>query len=296
MRSAALEGLIDMMRSQSGAAAPSVEDLRTRAKAGSGMTPLVDGTVVTAALAGSVPMEWVEAPGAIPGRTVIHLHGGGYAVGSPDSSRPYASRLSAACRSRIMVLDYRLAPEHPFPAAIEDATAAYRWAIDGGADPAKTALCGESSGGGLVLATLLALRDRAAPLPALAVCCSPWTDLTMSGGTIRSKADVDPLVREDLLTALAQAYLGDGDKKMPLASPLFGDLKGLPPLLIQVGTAEILLDDSLRFADAARAAGVDVQVDVWDDMVHTWQLFAPFVPEGQAAIDKIGQFVDSRLV
>jgi acetyl esterase/lipase len=287
--------MIEMIRSQSDGSVPTIEGLRAQAQASGGMSPLVPDTSVTRAAAGPVPVEWVAAPGASQDRTLVHFHGGGYAVGGLDSSRAFASQLSLAARARVLVVDYRLAPEHPYPAALDDAVAAYRWALDSGADPTQLTVIGESSGGGLALATLVALRDGGGPLPALTVVCSPWTDLTLSGDSMTTRKEIDPLIQGELLAELAKAYLGAVDPRLPTVSPLFADLSGLPDLMIQVGTAEILLDDSLRIADAARAAGVDVTLDVWDDMIHTWQLFAAFVPEGKEAIDKIGSYIDGRL-
>ncbi len=295
MPSAELTTMIEMIRSQSDGSIPTIEGLRAQAQASSGMSPLVADTTVTSAKAGLVPVEWVVAPGAREDRTLLHLHGGGYAVGGLDSSRSFASQLSLAARARVLVADYRLAPEHPHPAAVDDAVAVYRWALESGVDPAKLTVIGESSGGGLALATVVALRDGGGPLPALIVVCSPWTDLTLSGDSMTTKEAADPLIQRELLAELAKNYLGTVDPRLPIASPLFADLTELPDLMIQVGTAEILLDDSLRLADAARAAGVDVTLDVWEDMIHTWQLFAAFVPEGQAAIDKIGNYIDRRL-
>src|ERR671930_750563 len=241
--------------------------------------------------AAGVPAQWVVAPGAERRRVLLYLHGGGYVVGSLTTHRDLAGRLSRAAAARVLVIDYRLAPEHPFPAAVEDATAAYRWLVSRGTDPAHIAIAGDSAGGGLTLATLIALRDGGDPLPAAAACLSPWVDLEGGGASMTSKAAVDPFVRREMIQFMAQQYLGGRDLRTPLAAPLYADLQGLPPLLIQVGTAEVLLDDATRIAERARAAGVEVSLEVWDDMIHVWQLFAPILAEGQQAIKRIGAFI-----
>jgi acetyl esterase/lipase len=205
------------------------------------------------------------------------------------------SRLSRTAAARALAIDYRLAPEHPFPAAVEDATAAYRWLLSGGVDPAGVVIAGDSAGGGLTVATLVALRDAGDPLPAAAVCLSPWVDMEGLGESMTAKADVDPMIQRGEILEMAQAYLGEADPRTPLAAPLYADLTGLSPMLIQVGTAEVLLDDSIRLAERARAAGVDVTLEPWDDMFHVWQAFALLLPEGQQAIDRIGEFVRERL-
>jgi acetyl esterase/lipase len=188
-------------------------------------------------------------------------------------------------------LDYRLAPEHPFPAALEDSLAAYRWLLSNGIKHTNIVIGGDSAGGGLAAATLVALRYAGEPMPAAGILHSGWTDLTNSGGTFISKAEEDPIIDRDMVDNMAMAYLGDKDRKTPLASPFHADLRGLPPLLMQVGTAEVLLDDSLGFAERAKAAGVDVTLEVWDDVPHVWQMFAPILPEAQQAIDHCGEFI-----
>lgn len=241
--------------------------------------------------AGGVPAEWIIAPGAAGDRVLLYLHGGGYVVGSMRSYRVALSRMSRASGARVLGLDYRLAPENPFPAPVEDSVAAYRWLLSNGADPAKIVIAGDSAGGGHTVSTLVYLRYLGEPLPAAGVCLSSWTDLANTGESIITNAEVDPIDTRELLDNLASLYMGDRDRRTPLASPLYADLRGLPPLLFQVGTSEILLDDSTRLAERARAAGVDVALEVWDDMIHDWFLFAPILPEGQQAIERIGQFI-----
>ncbi len=238
-----------------------------------------------------VPAEWISAPDAAEGRVLLYLHGGGYSIGSINTHREMVSRIARAISARALLIDYRLAPEHPHPAALEDSTAAYQWLLAHGADPSKIVIAGDSAGGGLTVATLAELRDAKEPLPAAAVCLSPWLDLECTGESHKTKADVDPMVTFDGVRIMARLYAGDADLREPLISPLYADLSGLPPILIQVGTSEVLLDDSTRLADKARKAGVDVVLEPWEDMIHVWHLFASMLPEGQQAIDRIGEFV-----
>jgi monoterpene epsilon-lactone hydrolase len=219
------------------------------------------------------------------------LHGGGYTIGSVKTHRELISRVSRAADARVLAIDYRLAPEHPFPAAVEDATAAYRWLLEGGVDPTRIVIAGDSAGGGLTLAALVALRDAGNPLPAAGVCLSPWVDLEGVGESMTTRAEADPIVQREGLLEDAKAYLGDADPRTPLAAPLYADLTGLPSLLIQVGTAETLLDDSTRLAERARSAGVDVVLEPWEDMIHVWHFFASMLPEGQQAVDRVGEFI-----
>jgi monoterpene epsilon-lactone hydrolase len=244
--------------------------------------------------AGGVAAEWITAPDAESDRVILYLHGGGYVIGSINTHRAMIARIARASKARALAIDYRLAPEHPFPAAVDDATAAYRWLLAQGYKPAKIVIAGDSAGGGLTLATLLALRDAGQPLPAGAVPISPWTDLEGTGESVRTRAAKDPMVTQDNLAGSAKQYYGAHDPKNPLVSPLHADYRGLPPMLIHVGDAEILLDDSTRVAERAKASGVQVELEVWDDMIHVWHVFAKILPEGQQAIDKIGNFVIAR--
>jgi epsilon-lactone hydrolase len=242
----------------------------------------------------AAPAEWLRPPSAAPGRVVLYLHGGGYVIGSPRSHRHLAAAVAAAAAARALLLDYRLAPEHPYPAAVDDAVAAYRWLLDQGTAPGHVVVAGDSAGGGLTVATLLALREARVPLPAGGVCISPWVDLSCGGESYRTKAAVDPIVQRAGVDQMARAYLGDTPPRTPLASPLFADLGGLPPLLIHVGSDEVLLDDAVQLADRARAAGVNATLEVWDRMIHVWHWFLPMLDEAQDAIDGIGRFVRAR--
>jgi monoterpene epsilon-lactone hydrolase len=239
----------------------------------------------------AAPAEWLRPPSAAPGRVVLYLHGGGYVIGSPRSHRHLAAAIAAAAEASALLLDYRLAPEHPYPAAVEDATAAYRWLLDQAVAPEHIVIAGDSAGGGLTVATLLALREARVPLPAGGVCISPWVDLTCGGASYETKAAADPIVRRAGVQEMARAYLGAAPPRTPLASPLFADLGGLPPLLIQVGTDEVLLDDAVQLAARAKRAGVDATLEVHDRMIHVWHWFLPMLDEAQTAVDTIGRFV-----
>jgi epsilon-lactone hydrolase len=237
--------------------------------------------------------EWSSTPQAHAQRAMLFLHGGAYIAGGIESHRHLAVEAGRVARVRTLALDYRLAPEHPFPAALDDALGGYRYLLSQGYAPADIVLAGESAGGGLALATLVALRDAGAPLPGCVWLSSPWTDLTMSGDSMRSKADVDPLIQKPYLHEAAAAYLNGADPRTPLASPLFADLSGLPPLLIQVGTAETLLDDSIRLARAAAQADVHVVLQTWPEMIHAWTLYYPQLDAGSRALAAMGAFVQA---
>jgi acetyl esterase/lipase len=242
-----------------------------------------------------VPAEWLTPDECVAGRTIVHFHGGGYATGTLDSTRALCCHLARATRARTLVVDYCLAPEHPFPAAVDDAVAAYLHVLSTGVASSSLAVSGDSSGGGLALATSVALRDLGRPMPAATICLSPWTDLTLSGASLGANRETDPMVSASTLLLMADAYLGQEDRTTPTASPLFADLAGLPPMLIQVGAGELLLDDSTRFAERATAAGGDVTLEIWDDVFHVWHAFADLLPEARDAIARIGAYVDDRL-
>ncbi|OUS17208.1 hypothetical protein A9Q88_05105 [Gammaproteobacteria bacterium 50_400_T64] len=256
-------------------------------------TPASDVTVTTVDIDGTAA-EWLDAPGVATDRVLLYLHGGGYVIGSIATHRGLTASLSKAANCRVLSLDYRLAPEHVYPAAVEDATKAYRWLLSQGIAADKITIAGDSAGGGLTLATLVALRDAGDTLPAAAIPISPWTDMEGTGESMKTKVDLDPMVEPGGLMGMGQIYMGGGDPKQPTASPLYADYKGLPPLLIQVGDLETLLDDATRVAASAEAAGVDTTLEVWPDMVHVWHLFAPMVPEGREAIARIGQFIQEQ--
>ncbi len=250
---------------------------------------------VERASAGGVPGEWVTAPGCRPDRAVLYLHGGAYVAGSAASHRALTAELSRAARVRVLAIDYRLAPEHPYPAALEDAVAAYTWLLGQGFSASSIAVGGDSAGGGLTAALLIRLRDAGTPLPAAAFMFSPWTDLAGTGESARTRATLDPMIRGDLAHH-GSFYVGpDGDPRHPLISPVYGALHDLPPLLIQVGTHEVLHDDAARLAERVRATGGRVELDVWHGMIHVFQAFLRFLPEARRAIARIGEFLRAEL-
>ncbi len=272
---------------------PSIEKLRANMET-TALPPGEDVSAVPIA-AGGVPAEWVSTPGADPDKVVLYLHGGGYVMGSPATHRKLAGDLSRVSGARILLLDYRLAPEFPLPAGVDDAVAAYRWLLEQGVDAGSIAVGGDSAGGGLTVATLIALRDAGLPQPAAAVCISPWVDLTGQGSSYKTRADRDPMVTDDDLRRFGEWYLDGSDALAPLASPARADLTGLPPLLIHVGDEEVLLDDARLLAERAGADGVEVTLEVWPEMFHVWHVFAGRVPESTAAVEQIGTFLTEQL-
>ncbi|MHB8381699.1 MAG: alpha/beta hydrolase [Candidatus Binataceae bacterium] len=286
-----LDSLNQMLRAQALDPNAPVEQIRAGYEQMTVLFPVEPDVKCEPVSDGGVKAEWVAAPNADAGRAILYLHGGGYVIGSINTHRAISGRISRAAKARVLLIDYRLAPEHPFPAAVDDSIAAYRYMLAQGIRPGRLAIAGDSAGGGLTLATLIAIKDAKLPMPAAGVGLSPWVDMEAIGASMTTKADADPIVQKDGLLKMAAAYLGGKDPRTPLAAPLYADLSGLPPLLIQVGTAETLLDDSTRLAERARKSGVTVTLEPWENMIHVWQMFAPMLDEGQQAIDKIGAFV-----
>ena len=247
------------------------------------------GARYTATVVGGVTGEWAKGKARVRS-TLLYLHGGGYVACSPRTHRPISGHL-ATCGLRVFTPDYRRAPESPFPAAIEDGVAAYRGLLAEGVTPGQIAVAGESAGGGLALAVLLAARDAGLALPSCAVLFSPWIDLDLTGGTWRTNARRDPMIRRASATALVRLYLQEAAPQTPLASPLYADLSGLPPTLIHVGEREVLRDDATRGAAQLEAAGVAVELKVWPVVPHAWQLFQAFVPEARQSLDEAASFV-----
>ena len=244
--------------------------------------------------ADGVPVEWIASPASSPARTVFFIHGGSYVSGSISSYRSLGANIGHASGARTLMVDYRLAPEHPYPAAIEDAAKAYMWLIEKHISADKVVVAGDSSGGGLALALAVYLRDRSLPLPAAVVSLSPMTDMLMSGDTWTTNSKSDVVIYPHKEREFARMYLGGADPLMPYASPIYADMKGLPPVCIQVGTNEVLLSDSTRLAEKARKAGVDVTLEEWEGMQHDWHFTASLVPEGREAIVRLGDFIRER--
>jgi acetyl esterase/lipase len=240
--------------------------------------------------------EWITSAAVDPSHVILYLHGGGYVVGSLNTHRDLVARFGRAAGARALAIEYRLAPEHPHPAAVDDAVAAYRWLRAQGVSPAHMAIAGDSAGGGLTIATLVALRDLGEPLPMAAVCFSPWVDLEGTGASMDTNLD-DPMLNRASILHFARFYLGLGtiDPRTPLAAPLYADLAGLPPLLIQASRHEVLLDDATRIAAKAHDAGVACELDLTDEVPHVWQIFASILPEGQQALDRAGAFLRRHL-
>ena len=238
--------------------------------------------------------EWLIPKDCMDGKLLLYLHGGAYVIGGCDMHRQVVSHIARAGRIRTLVPEYRLAPEHKFPAAVDDAVAIYRSLLDMGIKPQDIIFAGDSAGGGLSVATLLALRDAGDPLPAAAVLMSPFLDITGSGDSMRTRADQDPWFHPEDLPVVADHYCEPHQRRFPLVSPVFADVEGLPPMLIQVGDDEILLSDSERLADECIAAGIDVELEVWPQMWHVFQFFTRKMPESRKAINKMGAYIQSR--
>ncbi len=288
MASDQLKAVVETIRANAGVAAEGLSLADRRAAMEAQVTPIPGDVRVEPVDISGLPACWVTAPGADPAKAVVYFHGGGYVMGSTHTHEELMSRISRVCAARVLGVDYRLAPEHPFPAAVDDGLSAWRWILERGFAPERVMFGGDSAGGGLVLATLLRARDEKTALPAGAMLFSPWSDLTASGASVTSKTGVDPMIPgKSVLVEMAGHYHSDSTN--PLVSPLFADLAGLPPLLIQVGDAELLLDDSTRLAERALAAGVDASLRIWDEAPHVFQAI-PHLPETAEALTDVGDF------
>ena len=270
-----------------------VEKFRANLRLSNRFVKLSRNVEIQRDLASGVPVEWIIPPNTSSQSIIFYIHGGGWTLGWTNLHRRMVTYLCRAGMSRALAVDYRLAPEHPFPAALEDCLTAYRWLLTRGTSPQNIVIVGDSAGANLTLSTLMSLRDAGDELPAAAVCISPMTDLLGTGDSFQIKQD--PALTASFALTMARHYAGDQDLHLPLLSPHYGDLRGLPPLLIQVGEDEILLSDATRLADNARTAGVNVNLVIWPKMWHVWHLFAPSLPEAQQAVHAIGTFIGEHL-
>ena len=268
-----------------------IADRRRAIDAMAEQMPVARDSVFEPVTANGVRAEWSAAPGVKQDHALLFLHGGGYVIGSLASHRHMVSELGRAAGVRALALDYRLAPEHPFPAAVDDALAGYRFLLASGFAPRRIAIAGDSAGGGLAVAAMVAIQDAGLPQPAGGWCISPWIDLEGVGESMTSLATVDPTVHKDVILELAALYLNGAPARSPLAAPIYADLSGLAPLVIQVGAAETLLDDAVRLARVAGIANVAVTLEIWPEMIHVWHLFHPRLAPGRRAITRGGAAV-----
>jgi monoterpene epsilon-lactone hydrolase len=274
------------------------DDYRQRRKdmdAGFSQYGIARDVTIEPVTANGVPAEWTSTPQDDGDAALLYVHGGGYVIGSLDSHRHMVSEAGRAAKAWALALDYRLAPEHPFPAAVEDAVSGYRYLLSRGIRPGRIAIAGDSAGGGLVVAAMLAIREAGLAQPACGWCISPWVDMEGIGESMSSKAEADPMVQKAGLLEMANLYLGGARPRSPLAAPIYADLRGLAPLLIQVGAAETLLDDAIRLAKVAGAADVRVDLQIWPEMVHVWHLFHPELKAGLRAIEQGGSYVRTMM-
>ena len=286
-----LNTVLEMIRNRSAETRKTTDDNRLSYERIMATLPMDDDIETERVGVNGVPAEWISAPESEDDRVVLYLHGGGYLFGSVRTHRVMLAHLARAAKARVLALDYRLAPEIPFPAPVEDSVSAYRWLLSQGIVPEKMAIGGDSAGGGLTIAALVALRHVGEPMPAAGVCISAWADMEATGQSYTTNAEADPSVSKERILNIAGVYMNGKDPKAPLASPIHADLTGLPPLLLQVGSIEVLLDDSTMLKSRAEEAGVSVEMEVWDDMPHVWHHYAPILPEARKAIGRIGEFV-----
>lgn len=242
-----------------------------------------------------VPGKWITATAASEDRAILYFHGGGYNLGSSSSHGEIAAHISKTSGARVLLIDYRCAPEHPYPGALEDGLSAYRGLLEMGFSPQNIGVLGDSAGSGLTIATLVSLRDAGKPLPALAVCLSPWVDLELSGESVKNRLQSDPFLNADWLRQMALNYIGTNDPRSPFISPIYADLHDLPPLFVQVGTDDILYSDAERLVERAQEAGMETTFDVWENMWHVWHFFVGKMPEANRAIKKVGSFFHKHM-
>jgi acetyl esterase/lipase len=297
MASEAFEAIVAMLREGELLAAVgiSAQAARDSLNSSSAMFPLADDITIEAVDCDGVPGEWTRAAGALDDAAMLYLHGGGYVIGAPSTHRNLCSALARSTGVSVLSLDYRLAPEHPHPAAVDDATRAYRWLLDRGIDASRVAIAGDSAGGGLTVATLVKLRDDGVAQPGAAVAISPWVDIAMTGDSMQRLAGADPMIEPWALRQMAEWFIRDGDPLDPYASPLYADLSNLAPMLIHVGEVEVLLDDSRRLHASMIAADGDSTLVEFSEMVHVFHAFCGLVPEADAAVAQVAEFVRKRL-
>lgn len=295
MPSVEAERVLSELQSAKGASDLSLADRRRDWLVRAEAEPLPEGTKTSAVAAGGVIAEWVSHDGCADDAAILLMHGGGFVSGGPATHRKLAAYLSKTTNLKVLLPDYRLAPEHPFPAGVKDGLAVYGALLSDGIPARRIAFAGDSAGGGLVASILLALKEAGGPMPSSATLLSPWLDLTNSGESYKTNAETDPTISLARHEEVAPIYYDQADPKNPLISAIFADLKGLPPTLVQVGDIEVMLDDARVFCERATAAGMSVELDVWPRMWHVWQQSVPDVPEAQQAIDKIAAFINRHL-
>ncbi len=298
MASEAFDAILAIVRSTDllGGNAATPDELRRSMLSSVGGMRLPDDVTIEPVDAGGVPGEWTRIPGIATDAVLLYLHGGGYVIGSPVTHRNLCATIASGAGIPVLSLDYRLAPEHPHPAAVTDATAAYSWLLEQGFLPSRIAIAGDSAGGGLTIATLVKLRDDGVAQPAAAVAISPWVDIAMTGESMVEFADLDPIVEPVGLGRMADWFIDGGDKTDPLASPIYADLHGLAPVLIHVGAVETLLDDSRRLHKAIAAAGGRSELVEFPEMVHVFHAFCNLIPEADAAVALVAEFIREHLV
>ena len=290
-----LEKLVGIIRNQASLGTQSIEISRQFMDEAGSKFAVPDDVALTPFTIGTIDVEFLDAPNIDQNKVLLYFHGGGYVSGSIKSHRYLMQNLSRASGARTLGINYRLAPEHPFPAAIDDAVSCYRWLLDEGYQTENIAIGGDSAGGGLVISTLLSLRDAGYPLPAAGLCISPWADLTGTAPSYETQAESDPMISSVGIRKVATMYLGSAPSDTPLASSIFADLSGLPPMLIQVGEREVLHDDSIALSNKIQQADGEALLEVAPHMIHVWHAFAPMLSEGQLAVDRAGQFIKTQL-
>ena len=295
MPSKEYEDILELLNSMPDTSGLSFEERRSNFEDQASQLPVADNVSCEPLSIDGIPAEWIAPDEASDQAVLLYLHGGGYCIGSINTHRGMVSHIAKAAETRALLIDYRLAPEYPFPAAVEDSTATYKWLLSQGIVASDIIIAGDSAGGGLTVSTLVSLKEKGIPLPAAAVLISPWVDLAITGDSVISKAEIDPMVTKEGLIEMVEAYMDDTDPRTPLASPLYADLVDLPPMLIHVGTSEILLDDATRLVDHARKAGIEVTLNAAEGMCHVWHFFTIMLPEALEAINEVAGFMREHL-